>query len=83
MEINNLKAYLANIGMSTRDFCEIIEVNEKYMSSIIHGKRIPGPRLAKDILQATDGLIQLKTRLRKKDQKSNETQNQQQQPLPV
>ncbi len=83
MQVNNLKAYLANIGMTTRDFSEIIDVTENYMSSIIHGKRRAGPRLAKDVLQATDGLISLPCRTRKKDQKNDESQNENQEAVAV
>lgn len=75
MEVTNLKAYLANIGMTLKDFCEIIECDEKYMSNIMHGRRRAGPRLARDVRQATSGLIKLTTRIPKRDQKRNEAQN--------
>ena len=83
MQVNNLKAYLANIGMTLRQFCEIIDIQEQHMSAIIHGKRMPGPRLAKDVFQATDGLISLPHRPRKRHQKNNESQNQQDQAIAV
>jgi len=62
MEITNLKAYLAEIGMTIKEFCEVIECNDKYLSRLIHGKKRAGRRLAKDIYQATSGTIKLKTR---------------------
>ncbi len=83
MEVNNLKAYLANIRMSQREFGEIVDVTENYISSIIHGKRTPSARLAKDILQATGGLIRLNTRVRKKNQKCENSQNEEQQAFAV
>lgn len=83
MEVNNLKAYLANIGMTTKEFAEMMETHVSYMSEIIHGRRRPGPRLAKDIFEATDGVISLATRVRKKDQKSDNSQNEEEQALAV
>ena len=83
MQVNNLKAYLANIGMTLREFCQIIDVQEQHISAIIHGKRMAGPRLSKDIFQATDGLISLPFRARKRDQKNNESQNENQEAVAI
>ncbi len=69
MQETNLKAYLAHIGMKLKDFCEIIDCDNKYMSSVINGKRRAGHRLAKEVRLATSGAVTLKTRVRKKDQK--------------
>ncbi len=69
MEVRNLKAYLANIGMTLKDFCEIIDCDDKHMSKIMNGHKNAGHRLAKDVRLATDGLINLKTRIRKRDLK--------------
>jgi len=66
MEVNNLKSYLANIGMTHRAFCEKIDCNEAYLSSIINGGVKAGRRLAKDVFEATDGLIVLPTKPRRK-----------------
>ncbi len=79
MEVTNLKAYLANIGMSLKDFCEIIECDDKHMSHVMNGKKRAGHRLAKDVRQATSGLINLETRWRKLDQKRQDAQRKQQQ----
>jgi len=79
MQVTNLKGYLATIGMSLKDFCEIIDCDDKHMSKIMHGKKNASHRLAKDVRQATDGLIHLNTRLRKKDIKRQQQQEQQQQ----
>jgi len=76
MQVTNLKAYLANIGISLKDFCEIIDCDIKHMSKVMHGKRLAGHRLAKDVRQATSGLIHLNTRVRKRDQKRNQQQEQ-------
>lgn len=76
MEVCNLKAYLANIGMTLQDFCEIIDCDDKHMSLIMNGHKKAGHRLAKDIRLATSGVIQLPTRLRKRDLKKLQKQQQ-------
>ncbi len=76
MEVCNLKAYLANIGLSLRDFCEIIDCDDKHMSKVMNGHKNAGHRLAKDVKQATNGLIQLPTRFRKRDQRRQQKQQQ-------
>ncbi len=77
MEVVNLKSYLANIDMTVKDFCEIIECDNKYMSKLMHGRATPSRRLAKDVKQATGGLISLKVRERKRDQQKREQEKQQ------
>ena len=67
MMVENLKAYLANIGMSLKDFCEIVDCDDKHLSKIMNGHKNAGHRLAKDIKEATSGLITLTTRIRKRD----------------
>lgn len=62
MDNINLKAYLANVGMTMTQFCNLLDCNRSYMSSISSGKTIPGRRLARDIFNATNGVIQLKTK---------------------
>lgn len=81
MQVTNLKAYLANIGLSLKDFCEIIDCDDKHMSKIMHGHKNASHRLAKDVREATDGLIQLQTRLRKRDIKRQQQQQQKQDQL--
>jgi len=77
MEVSNLKSYLANIDMTLKDFCEIIDADDKHMSKLMHGKANASHRLAKDVRQATGGLIELKVRLRKKDIRKQEQQQKQ------
>jgi len=79
MQVSNLKSYLANIDMTLKDFCEIIDCDDKHMSKLMHGKANASHRLAKDVCQATDGLIKLKVRDRKKDQKKREQEQKKQQ----
>lgn len=79
MKVTNLKAWLANIDMTLKDFCEIIDCDDKHMSKIMHGHKNASHRLAKDVREATSGLIQLNTRLRKRDQRRQEQQQKQQQ----
>lgn len=78
MQVENLKSYLANIGMTLKDFCELIDCDDKHMSNIIHGKKMASHRLAKDVKEATSGLISLPTRPRKRDLKRQQAQNHQQ-----
>ncbi len=79
MEVSNLKSYLANIDMTLKDFCEIIDCDDKHMSKLMHGRANASHRLAKDVREATDGLIHLKVRDRKKDQRKREQQQKQEQ----
>jgi len=76
MEVENLKAYLANINMTVKDFCEILECDNKHLSRIMNGKQSPGKRLAKDIRLATNGIIDLKVSPRKKEKKEQQQQKQ-------
>lgn len=71
MEVKNLKAYLANINMTIKKFCEIIDCDDKYLSRIIHEKVTPGKRLARDVYHATNGVITLKTRKKKSELQEN------------
>lgn len=57
----NLKAYLANIGMSIQDFAKLVECNANYLSSVMHGKRSASKRLRRDIEQATGFTVRLPT----------------------
>lgn len=77
MQVTNLKAFLANIEMTLKEFSEIVDVAPAYLSRVLNGKVIPGRRLARDIERATSGTIVLKTRVRKKDQKSQDSQDEQ------
>lgn len=78
MQVENLKAYLANIGMTLKDFCEIIDCDDKHMSKVMHGHRTASHRLAKDVREVTSGLICLKTRMRKRDIRRQQQQHNQQ-----
>ena len=57
MEIRNLRAYLSNVGMTVRAFSELVDCDPKYISRIAVGRIIPGRRLARDIFNATGGVI--------------------------
>jgi len=65
MEVNNLKAYLANIGMTMKDFAEIIEADASYLTSVANYRKFAGKRLAKDIYEMTDGVVVVMTRPKK------------------
>lgn len=83
MQVKNLRAYLANIEMSIKDFSEIIECDPSHLSRVMSGKVMPSPRLARDIRTATSGLIEFKTRVRKKNQKSQDPEEQQQNAIAI
>ena len=60
-----LKVYLAQNNMTLRDFAKKLECTEQYMSDLGSGRRFPSKRLARDILQATNGAIKLCTKKEK------------------
>ncbi len=81
MEVQNLKAFLANKGMTFKEFCQQIDCNYAYLGNVVAGRNYAGRRLARDVCNATQGIVKLKTRIRKKDLKDKEQQgehNQQQ-----
>ena len=53
----NIKAYLAKINMTLKDFAAYLDCNPRYLSQISQGKKIPGIRLGKDIEEATSGIV--------------------------
>lgn len=67
MQVTNLKAYLGEIGMTIKDFCEIIEYNHMYVSGVLNGRRLATHRLAREISRATGGVVKLNAAPRKKD----------------
>jgi len=62
MESKKLKSYLADEGMTLRQFCQKIDCNYSHMSGVATGRKTPGKRLARDIFAATSGMVCLKTR---------------------
>lgn len=83
MEITNLKAYLCQINMTVKDFCEIIDYNPTYLSHILNGRVLPGHRLARDINKATNGVVKIQAAPRKRDMKRMEAEKQQQDSIAV
>ena len=69
----NLKAYLANINMSMKDFALSLGCNTRYLSQISSGKKIPSHRLAKDIEQATDGIIKIDVSMKNNKEQKRQT----------
>jgi hypothetical protein len=56
----NLKEYLANINMTLRDFCKLVDCNYYYLSSVSRGTARAGKRLAKEVENMTDGRVRLR-----------------------
>jgi transcriptional regulator with XRE-family HTH domain len=63
----NLKAYLATINVTMKDFAQKVDCDSRYLSQISKGKIIPGRKLARDIQEATGDVI--KFDIVKKDKK--------------
>lgn len=74
MQVKNLKGYLATVGMTLKDFCEMLDCDDKHMSKVMNGHVTAGHRLAKDVKHATGGVIELQVRLRKRDLRMQEKQ---------
>ncbi len=62
MEVKNLRAYLANIGMTLKEFAKRIDCNYPHLTRILSGYCYPSRGLARDIYEATGGVIRLETR---------------------
>ena len=76
MQIENLKSYLANINMSIKNFAEIIDCQPSHLYQILCGNCYAGERLARDIYNATGGIIIMpvnpkKTQKRQKKEKQS------------
>ena len=54
-----LKSYLADIGMTVKDFSSLVQCNYRYMSRLMNGHAKPGKRLNQDIVDLTDGQVNL------------------------
>ena len=57
MEIMNLKAYLANINLKIKDFCELIDCDPCFISSVMHGKKYVSKKLQQKVYEVTDGQV--------------------------
>jgi len=66
MEVRNLRAYLANVGITNKQFAEKLDCCPEYLRMITSGHKIPGRRLARDIFKLTDGIINLETKKKRK-----------------
>jgi len=62
MQVTNLRAYLANVGMTMKDFAKKIACNRTYLARIVSGESYAGHRLAQDIFEATGGVIKMPTK---------------------
>lgn len=71
MEIENLKAFLANKGISFKTFSNMLDIDQAYLSRIAHGHQIPGKRLQKQIEELTGGVINFRNIHLKKNVENN------------
>jgi len=53
----NLKTYLASQDMTIKDFGSLVGVSSRYLSRVIHGHSIPGPKLRKVIADLSGGQV--------------------------
>ncbi|CAB4133824.1 HTH_XRE domain containing protein [uncultured Caudovirales phage] len=59
-----LKAYLADQGVTQKDFAELLGINERYMSRLVNGHLMPGKRLERDINSLTGGQVKLEAKMK-------------------
>jgi hypothetical protein len=71
MEVQNLKSYIANVGMTITEFSKILDCHPRYLARISTGELTPGKRLARDLFNATNGVINLPTKPRKSKEKAS------------
>src|SRR5580693_9205718 len=74
IQVTHLRSYLAQVGMTVADFAKKIECSRPYLSKLLAGDRYASPRLAKDILAATDGCIKMTTKKDAERKRKEETQ---------
>jgi hypothetical protein len=55
----NLKMYLFTNNMTFIQLGELIDANPRYLSLISQGKLLPSSRLARDIENATNGVVKI------------------------
>ena len=53
----DLREYLFRKRISILDFSKIVECSRTHLSEMVHGRRIPSKRLARDIEKATNGEV--------------------------
>lgn len=63
-----LKAYLAEEGLTMKEFAELLGVHEKYISVIANGRIMPGKRLKRDIESMTGDKVKLEENMKVKKQ---------------
>lgn len=71
----NLKGYLANNNMTIKKFAEVMQCSPNYLSSVMHHKRTPSPRFARDLYIFTNGEVKIDPAPRKKRQKIKQQEN--------
>ncbi len=76
MDKLNLKAYLANVGMTMTEFGNKINYDRTYLSMVSSGKVLPGRKLARQIFDATNGIVHLQTKTKKSEQNNQQEQKQ-------
>lgn len=74
MEVTNLKAYLANINFRMKDLAELLGCSTTHISRVISGKANASKKLAKEISDLTNGVIQLNIKERKKYKRKSDKQ---------
>lgn len=69
MQIQNIKAYLANNNMTFKEFGELIDFSPVYIGNVSRGHVAPGRKFAKVVKEITNGEIDLFPRVKQKEQK--------------
>jgi transcriptional regulator with XRE-family HTH domain len=60
----NLREYLFIRRMSVKSFSEIVDYSRTHISSIVNGRLIPSPKLARRIEKETNGEVKAEELLR-------------------
>lgn len=62
-----LREYLFHKRITVKKFSEMLDCTRTHLSEIIHGRRAPSRRLAKDIEQATNGEVTAEELLKERE----------------
>lgn len=74
MNINNLKAYVANNNMTLKQFAQSIGFSPQYLSNICRGTSTPGRWLVYAVKNATNGVVDLQEKVKKRKPREKSTQ---------
>jgi hypothetical protein len=80
VEVTTIRGYLGEMNMTIADFSKVVECEDKYLAKVLKGTVYPSRRLAKDIYNATQGIVKLATNPNTKTNKKQYEQKNEEQP---